>query len=67
MTYGNCGECVFWRDAHGERFKAPNDQYGKCHAHAPVLFQTVQIGTTESRFPHTRATDGCGDFQKATK
>lgn len=63
MTYGHCKDCIFWRNPNnGERQKGPA-KLGRCQMHSPVAAK----GTTSPHWAWTNSTDGCGDFQEATK
>lgn len=52
-----CATCASW--------KSSASTEGECRRHAPqlVVFEIDDSTKIESRFPTTKATDWCGDFQ----
>ncbi len=64
--FGQCKDCIFWRDTYsGVPQDAAYDHIeGRCTAGAPSLIQTAMIGHAATKWPVTKAREGCGDFQR---
>lgn len=53
----SCAACAHWN--------ATGDRDGECRRHAPqtIAFEVDDDVKVESRFPETKASDWCGDFE----